>query len=189
MLIRAPHGAGMHKYALKVCGLDADAASWGVFAKRNLESGEIVATFGETTYLSAASQEGRKFENLHAQMSTEEKPLQYSSKYHLAEDRHAKLWVVSEQDKKVVRNRAGTLKRLRQALGPGVGPGIRQLVNHTCCIQHRNAEFQLTRALDGDLRRNASDEDGKIVLVIRAARRISSQEQILVHYNPGAPGL
>jgi fructose-1,6-bisphosphatase/sedoheptulose 1,7-bisphosphatase-like protein len=31
-----------------------------------------------------------------------------------------------------------------------------------------------------------SDEDGEIVLVIQAARRIRSQEQILVHYNPGA---
>ena len=139
MLIRAPHGAGMHKYALKVCGLDADAASWGVFAKRNLESGEIVATFGETTYLSAASQEGREFENLHAQMSTEEKPLQYSFRYHLAENCHAKVWVVPEQDKTVVRNRAGSSKRLRQTLGPGGGPGIGQLVNHTCGPQHRNA--------------------------------------------------
>jgi hypothetical protein len=101
-------------------------------------------------------------------------------------ERHAKVWVVPEQDKTAVRNRAGTSKRLRQALGPGGGPGILQLVNHSCCPQHRNAEFQLTRVLDGDPRITDSDEDGEIVLVIQAPRRISSQEQILVHYNPGA---
>jgi hypothetical protein len=86
----------------------------------------------------------------------------------------------------VVRNRAGISKKLRQALRPGGGPGIGKFVNHTCCLQYRNAEFHLTRVLAGDPRRTTTDEDGKIVLVIRAARHIRSQEQILVHYNQTA---
>ena len=53
---------------------------------------------------------------------------------------------------------------------------------------HRNAEFQLTRALAGDPRVNDRDYDGTVVLVtvVRATRHIKAHEQVLVHYNPEA---
>jgi hypothetical protein len=73
-----------------------------VVAKRDLECGDIVTTFGGTTFLQAASDEGKEFGKLHQQMHQEKvplQPLQYSFTYHLAEASNAKLWMIPELDK------------------------------------------------------------------------------------------
>jgi hypothetical protein len=88
--------------------------------------------------------------------------------------------------KRVIRNRTDISQVLRRALSPGGDKGIGQMVNHTCCEVHCNAEFRLTRAISGDPRTDSTDENGTIVLAVRACRDIKQHEAILVHYNPGA---
>ena len=45
-------------------------------------------------------------------------------------------------------------------------------VSHTCFAAHCNTEFRLTRALKGDPRTESTDEEGTIVLVVKASRDI-----------------
>ena len=72
------------------------------------------------------------------------------------------------------------------SINPGGDQGVSHLVNHTCCIEHCNAEFLLTRALSGDPRMDLKDEEGAITLAVRAKKFIKRHETILVHYNPEA---
>jgi hypothetical protein len=172
--------------ASQLCGLDVAEESWGVVANRDIQSGDIITVFGGTTYLHEASHTGAEFSRLHARLHEEGTPIQYSFHGHLAESSNAKIWAIPEPDKRAIRNRADISQALRRALSPGGDEGIGQMVNHTCCEVHRNAEFRLTRAMSGDPRTDSTDEEGTIVLAVRACRDIKQHEAILVHYNPGA---
>jgi hypothetical protein len=119
-------------------------------------------------------------------MQEEGKPLQYTFHGHLAESSNDKVWAIPEPDKNAARNRVDVSQTLRRALSTGGDQGIGHLVNHTCCAAHCNAEFRLTRALAGDLRAESTDEEGTIVLVVKASTDIKQHEPILVHYNPRA---
>ncbi len=170
----------------QVCGLDVAEESWGVVANRDIQGGDIITVFGGTTYLQEASHTGAEFSRLHARLHEEGTPLQYLFHGHLAESSNAKIWAIPESDKRAIRNRADISQTLRRALSPGGDEGIGQMVNHTCCEVYRNAEFRLTRAISGDPRTDSTDEEGTIVLAVRACRDIKQHEAILVHYNPGA---
>ncbi len=61
---------------------------------------------------------------------------------------------------------------------------LQEQIKDIIIIIHCNAEFQLTRALSGDPRRGSIDEEGVIILVVRASKPIKCQETVLVHYNP-----
>ena len=168
----------------KVRGIDAAADSWGVVANADIQDGEILTVFGGTTYVLGSAPEGKEFSKIQAKMVVEGTPLQYTFQGHLAEASTEQVWAIPEQDKEVVRTRADVSSRLKRALNPGGDQGVGHLVNHTCCPEHCNAEFLLTRAMSGDPRSNFGDDEGVISLVIRARRAIKRHETILVHYNP-----
>ena len=67
-----------------------------------------------------------------------------------------------------------------------IDQGVGHLVNHTCCIEHCNAELLLTRAVSGDPRIDLKEDEGAIALAVKAKRFIKRHEAILVHYNPEA---
>jgi hypothetical protein len=172
--------------ASRVRGLDGNADSWGVIANRDIQYGEVITIFGGTTYLNGSERVGADFGQLHERLHEAGEPLQYTLQGCLAESSKAKIWAIPEPDKEVIRGRRDVKTRLRQALGKGGDPGIGQWINHTCCDAHCNAEFQLTRALPGDPRQGAMDEEGAIMLVVRASKPIQQHETILVHYNPSS---
>jgi hypothetical protein len=170
--------------ASRVRGFDGTADSWGVIANRDIQCGEVITVFGGTTYLNESERVGADFGQLHARLHKAGEPLQYTFQGRLAESSNAKIWAIPEPDKAAVRGRWDVKANMRQALEAGGDPGIGQWINHTCCDIHCNAEFQLTRALSGDPRRGSIDEEGVIILVVRASKPIKRQETVLVHYNP-----
>jgi hypothetical protein len=170
--------------ASRVRGFDGTADRWGVIANRDIQCGEVITVFGGTTYLNESERVGADFGQLHARLHEAVVPLQYTFQGHLAESSNAKIWAIPEPDKAVVRGRRDVKANLRQALKAGGDPGIGQWINHTCCDIHCNAEFQLTRTLSGDPRHGSMEEEGVIMLVVRASKPIKRQETVLVHYNP-----
>jgi len=172
--------------ASRVRGLDSNADSWGVIAKRDIQHGEVITIFGGTTYLNGSERVGADFGLLHERLHEAGEPLQYTLQGCLAESSKAKIWAIPEPDKEVIRGRRDVKTSLQRALGKGGDPGIGQWINHTCCDAHCNAEFQLTRALAGDPRKGATDDEGTIMLVVRASKPIQQHETILVHYNPSS---
>ena len=170
--------------ASQVRGLDGTADNWGVIANRDIQNGEVITIFGGTTYLNGSERVGADFGQLHARLHEAGEPLQYTLQGRLAESSKTKIWAIPEPDKEAVRGRRDVKKSLRQALAKGGDSGIGQWINHTCCDTHCNAEFQLTRALSGDPRQDSMDEEGVIMLVVRASKPIQRHETILVHYNP-----
>ena len=170
--------------ASQVRGLDGTADNWGVIANRDIQNGEVITIFGGTTYLNGSERVTADFGQLHARLHEAGEPLQYTLQGRLAESSKTKIWAIPEPDKEAVRGRRDVKKSLRQALAKGGDSGIGQWINHTCCDTHCNAEFQLTRALSGDPRQDSMDEEGVIMLVVRASKPIQRHETILVHYNP-----
>jgi hypothetical protein len=168
----------------KVRGMDVAADSWGVVANADIQDGEILTVFGGTTYVLCSTPEGKEFSKIQAKMVVEGMPLQYTFQGHLAEASTEQVWAIPEPDKESVRTRADVSPRLRRALNPEDDQGVGHLVNHTCCIEHCNAELLLTRAISGDPRINFGDDEGAITLAIRAKKSIKRHEAILVHYNP-----
>jgi hypothetical protein len=164
----------------KVSGLDVAVDSWGVVANADIQEGEIVTVFGGTTCLQGSTLEGDEFSRIHAKMSDEGVPLQYTLQGHLAEANTDRIWAVPEPDKEAVRTRPGVTSRLKRAMNPGGDQGVGHLVNHTCCEEHCNAELRLTRALSGDPRIDFGDEEGAIVLMVRAKKFIKRHDTILV---------
>ena len=82
-------------------------------------------------------------------MSIEGVPLKYTFQGHLTEASTEQVWAFPEPDKEAVRTRAVVMPRLRRAINPGGDQGVGHLVNHTCCEEHCNAEFLLTRPFLG----------------------------------------
>ena len=154
----------------------------GLKATESINEGEIIAHFGRAVAISGLElvhEMDRIGSELDQKAVSSNRP-QYTLKGQVlgADDVMEPAYVVPSEDIaawKQFTTKPALLAALRKQ---GSSDGVGHLANHCCCQKHRNAALEMVRG-------TSAEDKALTMVVVRATRNISPDEEVLVSYTGG----